>query len=171
VAALSRRCFAEAAHDARRAAPEERHSMTILEKLRADHREVVALLTTILAAGDEQQRNVFFKQFFQEFIAQSKAEDKRLYETLGKYEDARSISLYAQQTRKVAVSLAENLAREEHKASELWTAQCRVLKTMLEQQIREEEDVVFPLAKEIFDDGTLRRMGSEFSEQKRAYLR
>lgn len=145
--------------------------MTILEKLRADHREAIALLARILAAGDEQQRSVLFKQFVQEFIAQTKAEDKILYETLGTYEDARSVSLYAQQTRKLAMYLAENLTREEHKASELWTAQCRVLKMMLEQQSREEEDSVFPLAKEIFDEGTLRRMDAEFSQQERAYLR
>src|SRR5512144_2493949 len=129
--------------------------MSILDQLRVDHREAVALLATILAAGDAQQRNVLFKQFIQEFIAQTKAEDKNLYEPLGKYEDARSTSLYAQQTRKVAVSLAANLAREEHKVSELWTAQCRVLKTILEQHIREEEDAIFPLAKEIFDGAML----------------
>lgn len=145
--------------------------MTILEKLRADHRESVALLATIMAAGDEQQRNILFKQFVQEFVAQTKAEEKEFYEILRTYEDSRYISLYAEQARELAISLANNLADNQHKGTEMWTAQCQVLKTMLEQHIREEEDVMFPLAKEIFDNGTLRRMGSEFSEKKKRYLR
>jgi hemerythrin-like domain-containing protein len=155
----------------RQSARKKRHSMTILEKLRADHGESVALLATIMAAGDEQQRNTLFGQFLREFTAQTKAEKKEFYEILRTYEDSRYISLCAQQARDLALSLANKLAVEQHKATELWTAQCQVLKTMLEQHIREEERAIFPLAKEIFDKGTLRRMGSEFSETKRKYLR
>src|SRR5512132_2340760 len=68
---------------------EKRHHMTILDKLRADHRESVALLATIMAAGDEQQRNILFDQFVQEFVAQTKAEEKEFYEILRTYEDSR----------------------------------------------------------------------------------
>jgi hemerythrin-like domain-containing protein len=150
---------------------EKRHHMTILDKLRADHRESVALLATIMAAGDEQQRNILFDQFVQEFVAQTRAEEKEFYEVLRSYDDSRYLSLYAEQARELAISLANNLAEDQHKATELWTAQCQVLKTMLEQHIREEEDVIFRLAKEIFDNGTLRRMGSQFSEEKKKHLR
>lgn len=124
-----------------------------------------------MAAGDEQQRNVLFKQFIDEFISQSKAEEEEFYETLRKYEESRYIALYAQQARELTIFLANNLAAEQHKSTELWTAQCQLLKTMLEQYIREEEESIFPLAKELFDNGTLRRMGSEFSEKKKTYLR
>src|SRR5512132_118377 len=65
-------------------------------------------------------------------------------------------------------ALANNLAVDQHKETELWTAQCQVLKTMLKQHIREEEDAIFPLAKEIFDNATPRRMGSEFSDEKKS---
>jgi hemerythrin superfamily protein len=145
--------------------------MTILEKLRSDHRESVTLLATIMAASDEQERNILFKQFLHEFLAHTKAEEKEFYGILRTYEDSRYISLYAEQVHQLAVSLANNLSVDQHKETELWTARCQVLKTMLEQHIREEEEAIFPLAKEIFDNGTLRRMGSEFSEEKKKHLR
>jgi hemerythrin-like domain-containing protein len=151
--------------------PEKQKSMTILEKLRSDHRESVSLLATIMAASDEQERNILFKQFLDEFLAHSKAEEKEFYEKLRTYDDYRYISIYAKQVHDLAVSFANDLAVDANKATEQWTAQCQVLKTMLEQHIREEEDAIFRVAKEIFDARALRRMGSEYSETKKKHLR
>jgi secreted Zn-dependent insulinase-like peptidase len=63
-------------------------SMTILEKLRSDHQDLLSLLATIMAASAEQERNILFKQFLHEFIAHSRAEESQLYERLHTYEDS-----------------------------------------------------------------------------------
>jgi hypothetical protein len=146
-------------------------SMTILEKLRSDHQESLSLLATIMAASAEEERDILFKQFLDEFIAHSRAAESQLYERLGTYEDSRYISLYAKEAHDLAVSLADDLATDPHKATERWTARCQLLKSIVEQHMQEEENSIFTAAKAVFDIATLRRIGSEFAEEKRKHLR
>jgi hemerythrin-like domain-containing protein len=145
--------------------------MTILEKVRSDHQDSLSLLATIMAASDEQERNILFKQFLDEFIAHSNAAESQLYECLRTYEDSRYISLYAKEAHDLAVSFASNLATDPHKATARWTARCHLLKSMVEQHIQEEENSIFAAAKAVFDMATLRRMGCEFAEEKKKHLR
>jgi hemerythrin superfamily protein len=68
--------------------PGNLESVTILEKLRSDHQDLLSLLATIMAASAEQERNILFKQFLHEFIAHSRAEESQLYDRLHTYEDS-----------------------------------------------------------------------------------
>jgi hemerythrin superfamily protein len=145
--------------------------MTILEKLRSDHQDLLSLLATIMAASVEQERNILFKQFLDEFIAHSRAEESQLYERLRTYVDSRYISLYAKEAHDLAVSLANNLATDPHKATERWTARCQLLKSIAEQHMQEQENSIFRTARAVFDMATLWRMGCEFAEEKKKHLR
>ena len=145
--------------------------MTILEKLRSDHQDLLSLLATIMAASAEQERNILFKQFLDELTAHSRAAKSQLYERLRTYEDSRYISLYAKEAHDLAVSLANSLATDRHKATERWTARCQLLKSIVEQHMQEEENSIFTTARAVFDMAMLRRMGCEFAEEKKRHLR
>lgn len=145
--------------------------MSILEKLRADHREAVTLLTTIISAVDEKERTILFKQFVQEFVAHNKAEEATLYEKLSRYEDSRFLALHAEEAHRLADALANELAADPRKSSERWPARCQVLKELVEHHARQEEDQIFAAAKATFDPQSLKEMGRVFEEEKKKHLR
>jgi hemerythrin-like domain-containing protein len=140
--------------------------MTILDLLRADHRELKAQLGTILEAQGSKERAAHFKQFRTLLTAHSRAEEKVFYRRLKKSDKGKGEALEGTVEHEVADRLVLDLSKNRHLEGDKWTARCTVLKELLEQHIEDEENEMFKTAQTRFDQGTLEKMGQEFKSEK-----
>lgn len=110
------------------------------ERARATRREVLAALTTDLNAHELM-------------------EEKVLYPALQEDPRAREIALEGFEEHHVADVIAKELG-EIAPTDEAWGAKFKVLKENIEHHIKEEERLMFPLARGIFSREELRELGA-----------
>lgn len=143
--------------------------MTILDELKADHRELKAQIRAILKAEASKERAALFSRFQSLLTAHSRAEEKVLYRRLEKSEDGKDEALEGTVEHEVADRLVADLSKSRTLEADKWTARCTVLKELLEHHTDEEEDEMFKTARKQFDQATLDKMGEEFRKEKPKY--
>ena len=143
--------------------------MTILDDLKADHRELKAQIATILKSADRRERTALFSHFQTFLTAHSRVEEKVLYRRLEKSEEGKDQALEGVVEHEVADRLVEDLSKSRNLEGDKWTARCTVLKELLEHHIEEEEDQMFKTARQQFDRETLNKMSEEFKREKPKY--
>jgi hemerythrin-like domain-containing protein len=143
-------------------------TMTILDDLKADHRELKAQIGAILQTEGSKERGSQFKQFRALLTAHSRAEEKILYRRLEKSEEGKAEALEGTVEHEVADRLVEDLSKSRNLESDKWTARCTVLRELLEHHIDEEENEMFKTARNQFDQKTLAKIGEEFKMAKLA---
>jgi hemerythrin-like domain-containing protein len=143
--------------------------MTILDDLKADHRELKAEIRAILKSDDREERVARFSHFRTLLTAHSRAEENVLYGGLEKFEKGKDEALEGTVEHEVADRLVEDLSASRNFEADKWTARCTVLKELLEHHIEEEEDEMFKTARKQFDKKALDEMGKEFKNEKAKY--
>jgi hemerythrin superfamily protein len=140
--------------------------MSILNDLHTDHENAKAALTKILRATDSKDRKKIFTRFADELTAHSRAEEKVFYTRLRKTEEGKDQALEGTVEHHVVDRLIEDMKKNSNAMSDDWSAQCRVLKELLEHHIKEEEGDMFKTARKTFDAKLLEKMGEEFLAAK-----
>jgi uncharacterized protein YjbJ (UPF0337 family) len=84
--------------------------MTILDDLKADHRELKAEIRAILKSDDREERVARFSQFRTLLTAHSRAEENVLYSGLEKFEKGKDEALEGTVEHEVADRLVEDLS-------------------------------------------------------------
>ena len=83
--------------------------MTILDDLKADHRELKAAIATILKSEDRKERATLFSDFRTLLTAHSRAEENVFYRHIEKSQEGRDEALEGTVEHEVADRLAEDL--------------------------------------------------------------
>ena len=118
------------------------------ERARATRRDLLAMLTADLNAHELM-------------------EEKVLYPALQDDPRAREIALEGFEEHHVADLIAKELS-EVSPTDEAWGAKFKVLKENIEHHIKEEERLMFPLARGIFSREELRELGARMLKIRRA---
>jgi hemerythrin superfamily protein len=139
----------------------------ILDLLHHDHEEAKDLFEKICEGLDEESLAATFDELRAALLMHAEAEEKCLYGRLLKEDDeSRFFALKADVEHGLAETLLEQLHASAEKGSDEWLAQCIVLKELVEHHIDEEEGEGFEIAREIFDDEALAKLGAEFEREK-----
>jgi hypothetical protein len=140
--------------------------MTILNALKTDHDDFKNMLKAILAAKVARKRLELFARFKSELIAHSRAEEETFYRPLEMTEEGKTEALEGTVEHGVVDRLLADLAAARHPEAETWVARCTVLQELLEHHIEEEEGDFFKIARELFDQASLEKMGKAFAAEK-----
>ncbi len=141
--------------------------MNLLQALKTDHEEAKSVLQSVLDTEDAKERTERFKEFKAMMTAHSRSEEKVLYRRMEKSEEkAKNKALKGEVEHEIVDGLMSELSRGRAKDSERWTARCQVLQELIDHHVEEEESEFFALAKKLFDDETLEKMGEEFEAEK-----
>jgi hemerythrin superfamily protein len=140
----------------------------LLDLLHHDHEEVKDLFEKICAGLDDESLAATFDELCAALLSHAEAEEKCFYGRLLKEDDeSRFFALKADVEHGLVEGLLERLTDSAEKGSDEWLAQCIVLKELVEHHIDEEEGEGFEIAREIFEDDDLEKLGAEFEREKR----
>ncbi|MEQ8697788.1 MAG: hemerythrin domain-containing protein [Bauldia litoralis] len=140
---------------------------TILDKIKADHREASALLDEIIETEDPKARSEKFATLRDELKAHNEAEEKVLYARMKtKGGEDEELALEGEEEHDVADKVLAMLETYKRRDTKRWTVRAKVLKELLDHHIEEEEEDVFEHARDLFDAATLQKMGEEFETAK-----
>ena len=143
--------------------------MNLLDALKGDHDEAKSLLEEVLAIDDAKQRTEKFKTFKAAMTAHSRSEEKVFYRAMQKTEQGKDDALEGEVEHEIVDRLMDDLSRSRSKDSDAWTARCRVLKELVEHHVEEEEGEFFAVARKMFDDAELEKMGEQFEGEKQRH--
>lgn len=139
----------------------ESRAADIFELLRRDHRNVRALFDEIEGAEDDRQRQALFSRLIDEVEAHSQAEDDVFYTTIENTGDLADKIDEARQEHDQVESLLEELDGLPVSGDD-WLEKVREIRLLIEHHVAEEEQRIFPLARQGLEDGEAMRLGHEF---------
>lgn len=144
----------------------------ILDRLHHDHEEIKDLLEKLCEDSDAGTLTATFQGLRAVLLANIGAEEACFYSRLLKEDDeARFFALKAHVEDDLIKILLERLGASTEKGSDEWLAQCIVLKELVEHHVDEEEGEGFEIAREIFDDEELARLGEDFERERQRLLK
>lgn len=143
--------------------------MDIYDSLRQDHRSVQKILEQMVqtSENDASRRTELLERFKMEFLAHARAEEKLLYSQLEKNSKTHDLALEGTEEHHAAEQLMQELEdldpQDEH-----WKAKATVLQEMVNHHVKEEEESLFPKAKEVFSSDEAMQLAQRFEDQKQA---
>ena len=141
----------------------------IYTKLKNDHQSVAHLLQQLLEMGtgttNTVKRQTVFTELKHSLIQHSKAEDEIFYAPLRERNETRDLIRDAQDEHQRIETQLDELDRI-GKNDALWGARLHTLKGMIEHHVREEEEKVFPKAKNILTAQRANELGRQFEQAK-----
>lgn len=146
------------------------NSKTLFDDLKQDHKEVKDLLKQILKAEEMSEREELFAKMKTALTAHSEAEEEMFYPRLEKADETRSDALGAEVEHGLVKNLLGELEEADDKMSDEWTAKCKVLKTLVEHHVEEEESQIFKDARKVLDKDELSALAGEFESAKEAHM-
>lgn len=136
--------------------------MNAIERLLADHVELRRTMEQLanIADQDIQQRENLFKQFQALFKTHDKAEDSIFYPAAKEYENLKPLVLKSYQAHHVAEVGIMELKLLPYN-TESWAPKFLVVKDAIAMHMDEEEQKLFPKAKQVIDTQKLDTLGKE----------
>ena len=145
--------------------------MSILDVLRQDHQEVTRLIDDVLASNNAAERRRMFEEAATKLIAHAEAEDHVLYKPLmEKGGRGRELMMFAEEEHVLLAGLVRGLRRLQNGDNEQWRRLCNILSGALAHHVDQEENEVFPVARQAFGETELDRMEQDFQTQKQQYM-
>lgn len=146
-------------------------TMNAIDLLKQDHEKVKALFAQLAETTSraKKTRSKLMDQIGEELRIHSEVEEKVFYPAFREAGKKNEESMFYEAT-------------EEHKAvnqqvlpdlessdvdSEAFTGRARVLREMVEHHVQEEENELFPKARQLFDDKQLEELGNQIMELKK----
>lgn len=154
----------------RRSSDGKANEKSLFEELKQDHKEVKALLTSILRTDDASERDELFTKMKTALVAHSEAEEEMFYPRLEEEEDSRTDALEARVEHDIVSRLLSELEEMDDKTSDEWTAKCSVLKDLVEHHVEEEESQIFKDARKVLGKEQLTELAGEFESAKEAHM-
>jgi hemerythrin superfamily protein len=146
--------------------------MDIFERLKKDHEKHRELLTAIQKTGskDGKERRRLFEEFKTETTAHAAAEEETLYATMMRDTEGRHDAQHSVAEHKEVGDMLEELAKTDE-TSEDWMDKFDKLRKRYLHHIDEEEDDMFPKAKELLSKPKTVELEKEFESRKPEELR
>jgi hemerythrin superfamily protein len=141
----------------------------IYTKLKNDHESVAHVLQRLLemktGATNTGPRQRLFSELKHSLIQHSEAENEVFYAPLREHSDTRDLIRDGQAEHQRIESLLNELDGIE-KDDAQWGAQLHTLKGIIEHHVHEEEEKVFPKARNIFTAQQAKELGQQFAQAK-----
>jgi hemerythrin superfamily protein len=137
----------------------------IIELLKADHKEVKALLKQLTADEEPEDCDALFDKLYTSLQVHTRFEEEEVYPLLKEQEETKDLALEAYEEHQQAKTLLEAL-NELDEDDETCTAKMNVLSEDLLHHIKEEEGELFPKLKKAVDAETLRALGESYQQLK-----
>ena len=139
----------------------------ILQDLHDDHGEVASLMDRILDTEDRAQRGTLFEELKTKLLSHAHAEQGVLYRRLesSPNEASRKFALEGSNEHQIVEQQFRKMSAGDN-TSELWMAELKVLRELVEHHVDEEESTGFSCAREEFDKDQLEAMSREFQTRK-----
>jgi iron-sulfur cluster repair protein YtfE (RIC family) len=144
--------------------------MDALSLLHSDHLKVSKLLEEVAATTDRavKKREELFEKITTELKQHEEIEEKIFYPALKKENpEARDIVLEAGEEHHLIDGIIDELQAIPFD-NEIWKAKFTVLKENIEHHVKEEEQVMFKKAKQVFNRQDLEQLAKEMQQIKDA---
>lgn len=141
--------------------------MDIYEALVTDHRKVQELMNTLvnLREGDEEVRHELISKIRDELIPHSRAEEAVFYNSIRAINTAQDLVWHGYEEHMAAEALLRTLQVAD-KIDTAWKATARKLREALNHHIRDEEEKIIPVARQLFTSDEAVAMCEAFEEMK-----
>lgn len=137
----------------------------ILALISADHRKVEGIFSQIESAKKPDDVYKLFNEIYQELNLHARAEELVFYPSLREFEDTDDLIEEAEsEHEEVEVMLEEIKALSPN--AEDFMDRIAELKEAVQHHVQEEENEVFEVIRESFDNQELQALGLEFQEAK-----
>ncbi|WP_300376466.1 hemerythrin domain-containing protein [Henriciella sp.] len=139
---------------------------TIYETLKKDHDRHRKLLATIAdTQGASDERKKAWDDFYYDVSAHAAAEEETFYSKLMAKEDGQPEGRHSVAEHKELDDMMEELNEIEF-SSPAWLQKFKDLRHRYEHHMEEEEDDVFPVAKDVIGKDGNEKIGSAFEKRK-----
>lgn len=143
---------------------------TIYETLKQDHDRHRKMLATIADThGDSEERRKTWDEFYHDVSAHAAAEEETFYSKLIAKEDGQPEGRHSVAEHKELDDIMEELNEIEF-SSPAWLTKFKDLKHRYEHHIDEEEEDIFPVAREVIGKDGNQKIGSAFEKRKDAEI-
>lgn len=145
--------------------------MDVFELLEKDHEKVSGLLTQLSESSDNavKVREGIFKELATELALHAKAEETLVYPRLKEFDALRDIVEEGIDEHQEAEQLLEELA-DMPKNDANWGAKLKELKQAIEHHVREEENELFPEARELIEEDELTELANTVAQEKKEMM-
>ena len=141
--------------------------MDALKMLKDDHDKVKGMLKKLDATTEraEKTRTEMLQTLKQELTVHETIEEEILYPALKEYAKTKDIALEGYEEHHVVDGIMAEL-EDTPVDDETWAAKLTVMKENLEHHIEEEEDEMFPKARQVMDEDELNDLGDRMAARK-----
>lgn len=146
--------------------------MDVFELLEKDHVNLKDLLNQLTASpgATGKKRDNLFKTFATQLALHAKAEETIVYPRLKGLDELRDKVVEGIEEHQQAEQLLGTLA-EMPSDGDQWSATLKELKQALEHHVQEEEDEVFPAARELIAEDELAELGDTVEQEKKEMMK
>lgn len=141
---------------------------TIYQKLKSDHdkhRELLAQLAE--TSGDSEERRELWEKFYYDVSAHAAAEELSFYSQLMADSDGQAEGRHSVAEHQELDEMLQEL-NDMDMSSPGWLTRFKTLKDRYEHHIEEEEEDIFPVAKEVIGTDKAGKIATEFVEKKKS---
>jgi iron-sulfur cluster repair protein YtfE (RIC family) len=146
--------------------------MNAFELLKQDHQKVSGIFEKLEPTTERgvKTREELFAQLKQELDIHARIEETIFYPAIKEAKETRDITLEAYEEHNVVKQLLAELD-ELSKDDETWGAKLKVLKENVEHHVEEEEEEMFPSAKEVLSPAQIEELGARMEASKKEQLK
>ena len=139
---------------------------TIYEAIKTDHDKHRKLLEEIAdTSGDSEARRIAWEEFYYDVKPHAAAEEETFYSKLMAKEDGQDHARHSVAEHKQLDDIMEELDKGDMSSSG-WLTRFKTLKHDYEHHMEEEENDIFPVAKEVLHDDEDGSIASKFETRK-----
>lgn len=140
---------------------------TIYENLKSDHDKHRDLLAKLAETeGDSDERRELWKTFYYDVSAHAAAEEVSFYSPLMAESDAQAEGRHSVAEHKELDDMLQEL-NDMDMSSPGWLTRFKTMKDRYEHHIEEEEEDIFPVAKDVIGTDKSGEIAAEFAERKK----
>lgn len=140
----------------------------IFDTLAKEHGLVSSLMNQV-REGDVETRRQLFPKIRAELISHAHAEEEEFYSVLLGYEETREIALHSMDEHEEIERLVDEIDSVEVE-SEAWMRAFEQMRERVEQHVQEEENELFPLARDALERAELAELDDRFMHEKERQL-
>jgi hemerythrin-like domain-containing protein len=146
--------------------------MNAFELLKKDHEKVSGIFEKLEPTTERavKTREELFAQLKQELDIHARIEEEIFYPSIRDAEETHDITLEAYEEHNVVKQLLAEL-EELPTDDETWGAKLKVLQENVEHHVEEEENEMFPSAREVLSKEQIEELGSRMEASKRAQVK
>jgi iron-sulfur cluster repair protein YtfE (RIC family) len=139
-----------------------------IELLKEDHDKAKKMLQELEETTERavKTRQELYRKLKSELVVHEAIEEEIFYPALKQHAEAKELVLEAYEEHNVVDIVMGEIDRTPVE-DETWKAKFTVMKENLEHHIEEEEGEMFTQARDVFDEGTLERLGEQMDARKR----